>query len=457
MNMSPNNLLRSPKSKNLLFFLLLPAWLMACQGINQTEPIGTSDGRYRATAQPDRIMQSIAEKPSNQLVFSWRTSSMVLEGYLELLPQWQEAHSGITPLIYTAIKVPVHFQGSTDHYFQVSIDSLQPHTHYMIRVGCQNHRSEWMAVQTHSDRSDQPLTILSFGDVQNDILEFAPRVFRKAFSSFANASLLMHAGDLTLSSGSDQTWGEWFESGGWHFRQIPSLPSAGNSDHFRLQKDPVDVRLLYPQWHGVFNLPKNGPEGLNNLAYYDDFPNVRIISLYTNFESMEEGKEIRIAPEAEIDMALFEKQLEWLEEVLSSRNQQWCIVQMHHPVLTARQERGNPLVHDHIRPLLEKYAVDLVLQGHDHVYARGQYPSEEKAILPVYIISVAGGKLQDLDPYLSWANVSYENHQFFHAIHIHEGKLVFEAYNYTGIRKDHLQITLNSDGTKNISDVGSIQ
>ena len=53
-------------------------------------------------------------------------------------------------------------------------------------------------------------------------------------------------------------------------------------------------------------------------------------------------------------------------------------------------------------PLLDKYNVDLVLNGHDHTYARGHVPvrtseSDTPELGTVYVTSVSGPKQYGLD------------------------------------------------------------
>ena len=55
------------------------------------------------------------------------------------------------------------------------------------------------------------------------------------------------------------------------------------------------------------------------------------------------------------------------------------------------------------KPIIDKYEVDLVLNGHDHTYARGHVPIREKSgdsnkMGAVYVTSVSGPKQYSLDP-----------------------------------------------------------
>lgn len=64
---------------------------------------------------------------------------------------------------------------------------------------------------------------------------------------------------------------------------------------------------------------------------------------------------------------------------------------MHHPVYSTAKNRDNTILRERFKPIFEKYGVDLVLQGHDHTYARGGLGKKR----PVYLLSVAGPKMYE--------------------------------------------------------------
>ncbi|MDR4989203.1 MAG: metallophosphoesterase family protein [Bacteroidales bacterium] len=409
--------------------------------------------QFAASKHPDRILQSVSEDPARQINLSWRSSSDVETGFIEYSVLSAEITKNTKVETEYATVVPVTFENTTDHYFQAKLTGLQPNTSYMMRVGSESHRSEWFTTRT-APETFEPYHFLYFGDMQNDILEYGSRTFRKAFSSFPDSRFMIHAGDLVVSSGDDDTWGEWFYAGNRVFQHIPSLPVAGNSDHYRMQETPVDKRMLFPQWNGIFQLPENGPSGLENLSYYVDYPKLRVIALYTNFESAgKDEREIYIDKHTKLTDDLFQKQLSWMEEVLAENTQPWTVVVMHHPVFTAREERNNELLQEYFLPLFEKHQVDLVLQGHDHVYARGINPERrnESQQLPVYVISISGGKMREVNYDYTWIRKAVENTQIFSVIHIESNSLKLESFDVTGKLRDSFKIRLTSENEKSLA------
>ena len=128
---------------------------------------------------------------------------------------------------------------------------------------------------------------------------------------------------------------------------------------------------------GQFTLPQNGPSGLEETAWYIDYQGVRFIMLNGN-EKIEE-------------------QAEWLNKVLSEKNHNWTIASIHQPVYSIPRHGKESKLRKHFAPIIEKHSVDLVLQGHDHIYSRSHRIkngaiAEKNKKGTVYVISVSGPK-----------------------------------------------------------------
>jgi 3',5'-cyclic AMP phosphodiesterase CpdA len=64
-------------------------------------------------------------------------------------------------------------------------------------------------------------------------------------------------------------------------------------------------------------------------------------------------------------------QLDWLERELQSATTPWKICFLHHPLYSDGRYHGPDLdLRAHLEPIFEKYGVNLVLSGHEHVYER---------------------------------------------------------------------------------------
>lgn len=59
-------------------------------------------------------------------------------------------------------------------------------------------------------------------------------------------------------------------------------------------------------------------------------------------------------------------QLEWLEQRLAADRSAWKIVVGHHPILSSGNHGETPALADRVKPVLERYGVQVYLNGHDH-------------------------------------------------------------------------------------------
>jgi hypothetical protein len=64
-------------------------------------------------------------------------------------------------------------------------------------------------------------------------------------------------------------------------------------------------------------------------------------------------------------------QLDWLERELQSTSTPWKICFMHHPLYSDGRYHGPDVdLRTHLEPLFQKYGVNVVFSGHEHVYER---------------------------------------------------------------------------------------
>jgi hypothetical protein len=225
---------------------------------------------------------------------------------------------------------------------------------------------------------------------------------------------MLHAGDLVNRANRDAEWGEWFGAGGWLNAMIPSIVTPGNHEY-----DGEPEESLSHHWRPQFALPENGPPGLEETAYWIDYQGVRMVSLNSNERHQEQAA--------------------WLDQVLARNPNTWTIVTFHHPIFSSGKDRDNPRLRRLWKPVLDKYAVDLVLQGHDHTYARTglRVPENVNAGVnvlsgsTVYVVSVSGPKLYELQraPFVQRAA---SGAQLYQIIHIDNDRLTYEARLATG-------------------------
>ena len=398
----------------IIFFLLLPAF-------GQTNP-------YPPSARPDRINLTVTEDPSSSMAATWRTDESVKEGVAEIVL------ASANPLsIGDAIRVQARtetlqtpdgsykdltWEGVTANYHSVVFQDLQPNTLYTYRVGDGANWSEWFQFRT-AGQNDGKISFLYFGDAQTGIHSMWSKVIRQAFGHNPHARVMLHAGDLINRANRDLEWGEWFDAGSFIHASIPQMPSPGNHEYETIDGEP---NLSY-FWQPQFTLPENGPDGLEETVYFSDIQGVRFISL--NSYMAEESDEY------------LEKQKVWLENILKDNPNKWTCIAFHHPIYSPKSTRDNKRMRETFKPLFDKYKVDLVLQGHDHTYARGmeKIPMEEEGTQSgtMYVVSVSGPKMTDNHVEKKfWMDQSAIYTQLYQIVTIEGNKLSFESFTATG-------------------------
>src|SRR3546814_4966804 len=115
----------------------------------------------------------------------------------------------------------------------------------------------------------------------------------------------------------------------------------------------TDTLFPYTTLFRSFALPGNGAPGAERTSYWFDAQDARVVVL--------DGT-------SALDLRTARAQARWLDDVLADSRRAWSIVAIHQPMFSPRQDRDNALLREHLLPVLERHRVDLVLQGHDHVY-----------------------------------------------------------------------------------------
>jgi len=379
-----------------------------------------SDNSYQPEIFPDRIILNVTQDPSTSMAANWRTSTFVNESFAELAiadadPRFVEKATRIK-----ATSQKLEFDDTpTAMYHAVIFKDLVPNTKYAYRVGQGSTWSEWIHFST-AGKSGEKFSFVYYGDVQTNIRSMWSRVAREAYAKAPDARLMMYAGDLINKANRDVEWGDWFEAGGFIHSMIPGFPTPGNHDHF---ETPEGLNTTSVFWRPQFTLPENGPKGLEETCYYADIQGTRFISLNSD--------------QVEVSDEYLEKQRIWLEDILKNNPNKWTCVTFHHPIFSPKSTRDNKRMRETFKPLFDQYKVDLVLQGHDHTYARGmtKIPMSVKNEVSgtMYVVSVSGPKMTDSNvEKRDWMDQSAVYTQLFHVITIDDTKLNFETFTATG-------------------------
>jgi DNA-binding beta-propeller fold protein YncE len=423
--------------------------LVPVAGVAQTASAATVPAaqQYVPTRVPDRIVLTPATDASTAQSVTWRTSTAVTSGQAkaEIRVAISEAYRTDVTTVPAAENTTIDSGfGYQTSYHTVRFTGLSPQTKYQYRVGDGTTWSEWQHFSTAA-KTAEPFSFIYLGDVQNGIKSDASRVIRNAFRDRPDAKMVLQAGDLIDDANDDSQWGEVFTAAGYQFGEQNYLAAAGNHEY--------EGDTLSRQWQAQFDYPANGPTDaatasvLDGTVHYNDYQGVRFISLNSNIT---ESKALAV-------------QTAWLESALKDNPNTWTVVYFHHPVFSLDEGRNNTAIRQAWVPLFEKYNVDLVLQGHDHNYGRGNSNASEKDLPagwnselnydgPVYAVSVVGSKMySNAGPRLWTSNDAHlrklkGDTELYQLVDVSGGTLRYEARTADGQYYDGLTIVKNATG-----------
>jgi len=381
------------------------------------------------------VMLTFYGNPATNRAVTWRTDTTIKQAIAQIAEATVNSKFADNAMTINAVTELFDlglYKGNKSlvvNYHSVVFEGLKPDRLYAYRVGDgSSHWSEWIQFRT-AKPDYSPTKFVYFGDAQNDVLSHWSRVIRMAYQTAPDATFAIHAGDLINKAHRDYEWAEWYKAGQW-----TAIPVVGNHEFSSIANG--EDKKLSIQWRPQFTLPveeKLDPK-LHETVYTVDYQDIRIIVLNSNTKLKE--------------------QTNYIEKQLENSSAKWHIITCHHSVFSPAKGRDFKFARKNWKPLFDKYNVDLVLNGHDHTYARGHVPiqtiekDEVNGLGTVYVTSVSGPKLYQLDSeqmknYLAEgykSDKTAEQTQFFQVITIADDKLTYVAYTALGEEYDRTVI-----------------
>jgi hypothetical protein len=321
--------------------------------------------------------------PERSQTFGWRTDGETATGRAEA--QRMEGGAPVGPTIAadatTADQRTVGHEGGRDYavrHHRAKVAGLDPGVTYRYRVGSDAGWSPWRTFTTADPDPEKPWRWLAVGDAQNGLDDRWPVNMGRALAAVPDATLVVHAGDQINRPTFDKDWGDWFAGLGEAAATKNHLTVPGNHEY---SYDADSIDLLGSNYLAHFPVEPNGA-ALGRNSTVVDHRGVRFVTMDTGLTGL--------------DVGALANQRAWLARQLEGHRQRFTVVTFHFPVYTAadRFPSDNPAVRAAFGDLLEKHDVDLVLNGHDHTYARGFRTRNG----PTYVVSVLGPKYYDQQP-----------------------------------------------------------
>ncbi len=285
---------------------------------------------------------------------------------------WQTRAKGSPILEYTstedkdfshAQRVRAKCSESTGTYKNCAvIEGIAPGEGCLYRVGDESGPMSDTAI-FHAPKNDpEKLTFFIITDTQDECNwgEMLENVSADAMTNFPHAELTVHTGDIVQEGGDAMMWREMLGRNEDFFRSIPMAIIAGNHDYWYGYLHGYDD---VTEKHVHIDLP---PQDTRHGIYYSFDCGPVHFTMLSSGDSMETDGH-----------GLLPEQLEWAINDLNSTDKRWKIVSIHNPLYSpGKYGSRDPIfgVAKALKPQLNeifvRYGVDLVLCGHDHVYAQ---------------------------------------------------------------------------------------
>jgi len=293
---------------------------------------------------PDEIMLSWTEDPSTSQTISWRGET---------------EYNGIA--LCNGKRYPaesIEIQKGKYYRYTAEITGLLPGETYQYWMGDGN---VWSEKSDFTTEREGDFSFMYMGDIQYEVME---KDYKKwggfigdAYKNNPDTAFLLLGGDLVVNNSDLEEYEAVLKYGQPMFAQVPVMATPGNHE----------TNVTPDRYKDLFALPENGPGQVKEEVYSFDYSNCHIVSLNSNLFHPE-----RIASMGQTKWkAMMEQVTNWLESDLAGSKSEWTVVFMHHPLYPVLE---NLDIYDRIEAgwasIFEKYGVDVIFVGHQHVYMR---------------------------------------------------------------------------------------
>lgn len=380
---------------------------------------------YAPLAEPGRVLLTFGDENELSRNVSWQYDSVLTSAYVELADT----------LLRDTLRIPAEGElfrsrNGKAAYYRARLRSLNPDSYYSYRVCNGGKHSAWYGFRTYNRSTRRDYSFIYVGDVQDTLRGRANDYLKQALRQHPQTEFFVFGGDLTERP-MDTYWEETFrglDSIGQHY---PVLNVTGNHEYLK-----YIIRKLERRYSLVFSYFLDSMEG-ENQVYTLKYNDMQFFLLDSNREFF-----------------YLWTQRKWLEEELKKSTARWKIVVLHHPLYSIKGKSNNLIQRTMFNSLVEKYKVDLVLQGHEHAYARmTRWDENRHRTTPVYTVSHCSPKSYRImfDERFDKFGTSG---RYYQTVRVHGDTLTMNAYDaHGGQLYDSVDIIKTSSGTV-VSDHG---
>jgi hypothetical protein len=231
----------------------------------------------------------------------------------------------------------------------VRVRGLRPGSRYTFQAG--DAAKGFVKGEIKTANGGQNTTFLSFTDQQStseaDYNRSFGRLNKLALQKYPATDFVVSVGDQTENGRNFNQWKWFMGAAGGMLASLPVMPATGNHEFFG---------GFVTQYFAPKDAPK---QSTARGEYYSfDYNNVHVMVLNTNNASA---------------WGLGKAQLNWLKADAAQSRAAWKIVALHKAPYSNGNHYKDSVVkglRTQLSKLLPELGVDLVIQGHDHVYLR---------------------------------------------------------------------------------------
>jgi len=228
---------------------------------------------------------------------------------------------------------------------QATITGLDPGQTVHYRVGGATGYSETYRFRTPDGDGDFTFTMYGDQGVTRDAVAVNERTLAES------PDLHIVTGDTSYAEGDPQVWDAYFDQQERLFATTPTMAVVGNHEY-----DAPGAGAA--GFQSRFAMPGNG------YYYSFDYENVHFVGVDVNGETITEGRA--------------GEQLVWLEWDLAEAQRarargeiDWIVAFQHQPLYSSEDTRRSNIARiSALEPTYQRYGVDLILAGHNHMYER---------------------------------------------------------------------------------------
>lgn len=358
---------------------------------------------------PHRILLTLGEN-TNQRILSWQHDSVIQQATVKLT----KLHSTDT-LVITAKGNIVRSRGGVTAFYTAQLNDLSSNAQYAYQVLSGEKQTEWYQFKTTSTNS--PFSFMYIGDVQDrDTSNTSKQAFQYIYQQFPEADFWAFGGDQ-IERPMNSYWEAFMNDLDGIRQSTPIIAIAGNYEYLKYAIRKIDDRFTYTFPYFINNHN-------NNHVFTFVYGNVRFILLDSNREPW-----------------YIWQQRNYLKEVLKNNSSLFTVVMLHHPVLSNKSSWNNASIRLMMEPILSQYPVDLVLQGHEHGYARNSKKDKSGTNkLPIYVSSHLSKKFYPSFKATKITDAIIPNTALFQHIKVDNNILTLYSYTLQGEKVDSVSI-----------------